>query len=154
VDDTDTEYESVRVWAKRVCEMLTRHAPNGLQSNAVDAIARLNAAMDLQGEKFRQRRRELADARAETACIRERETVLRKLLAPAGAPHRFVAVVGACDYRVNFTRLIRVLGPFETAELAKAAGHAECERHQPDNARDDETSIEFEVVAWQEVRRG
>ena len=82
------------------------------------------------------------------------QTGIRKLLAPAGAPHRFVAVVGACDYRVNFTRLIRVLGPFETAELAKAAGHAECERHQPDNARDDETSIEFEVVAWQEVRRG
>lgn len=71
MDDADTEYESVRVWAKRVCEMLAKHAPVDLQSNADDAIARLNAAMDMQGEKFRQRRRELADARAELAAMRQ-----------------------------------------------------------------------------------
>lgn len=101
----------------------------------------------------------LADAantlRQESDSLETANQQLRKALAPAaGQPHRFVAVVGACSDRVDFTRLIRVVGPFDTAEAAKASGEIECGRHQPDTARDDEVSIEFEVVAWQEVSRG
>jgi len=89
--------------------------------------------------------------RAEAAEEELRE--LRKALVPNSAqPHRFVAVVGACTYQLNFARLIRVVGPFDTKEAAKAGGQAESERHRPDDAND-ESSIEFDVVAWQEVPR-
>lgn len=107
----------------------------------------LQADRDATWEECQQQR-----TRAEAAESELRD--LRKALTPAaGQSHRFVAVVGACSDRVDFTRLIRVVGPFDTAEAAKAAGEIECARHRPDVAHDDEVSIEFEVVAWQEARR-
>jgi hypothetical protein len=63
---------------------------------------------------------------------------------------RYAAVVGACSYQLDFTRILCVVGPFATEAEARAAGEAESEALSPQNLQDDESSIEFDVVVMKE----
>lgn len=109
------------------------------------AIEQLRQQLEAAQEEARNERTRAEAVEADLRDLRKALTI------DHSQPSQFVAVVGACNYELEFTRLIRVVGPFPTRDAATAAGEIESQNHEPDEAAD-ESSIEFDVVAWQGVR--